>query len=220
MTADINSTELDAWHRLADAVTAARVQSSREYDDDAEGAAAFDGYSGAWEQMMRTPAPNLEGLAFKVGSLIERSHLEHSDDTLSNLTFLRRLLDERDAGGGGPLVWILKDALRLAGVNSPVVALMPSNREPWPVLADAYREGVAAHHALYDTDDEPSVHEVAASHERQRPIAAAVMAYAPTTPAELAEKAELLLLDTAPDEDNVVQMRTLAADARRLAAAA
>lgn len=102
----------DHWHQLTQDATSARAHYDlQERDPEAE--EAFSAYNEAWGRMIEAPAPTVEAIAFKVRSLIEMICLETGEDRVDDPAFLQRLLD--GGGGGASLVWILKDALRLAG---------------------------------------------------------------------------------------------------------
>lgn len=218
MTTNTSTTDRAAWdaalaeHRSRVAAKSAPFLSDEQMD------AACDAEAAAWGILIETPAPDIEAVAIKLLAALD-GYVEGAERT-TDASFLTRLLDSQAADTGYAIVRILQDALRIAGLPSPVTSVVPTREKAWPEIAEVYRAGVAAHVALHDGPEEADDHELQASHDRLRPVHRAIVAYQPTTLSELAEKADLLTLDTDDHEDNIVELRALAADARRLSGAA
>ena len=218
MTFTENTTDRLAW----DAALASVVQCERESEaavGEVAEEAAYRKWADAWINLMRSPAPDIRAVAVKLELLIKRQFATHLDDDVRDPMFLQRLLDAPHLFEGEEQVLLFQDALRLSGVDHPVAGLASVASKPWHKKVAAYRVAVAEHTKLYESSDDAEEHIVQESHCRLRPLYNAILAYTPTDAVELAEKAELLTLDTDDHESHLKELKTLAADARRLAEA-
>ncbi|WP_421730780.1 hypothetical protein [Brevundimonas sp.] len=214
MTTADHTTDRAAWQgALAshEAAVAALDEGSRPEVDDDPTEVLYEAEGAAWLNVLHTPAPDIGALAHKLRMALTAYHDADEPDG-DDLALMQSLLDSRAQDGGALLVRAWQDALRLAGVEHPIVSMPRSLDKPWPVFAADYRQALAT---LQDMPGDTDAFDSAAS--RHTTLYYALLAYPVSTVEDLAEKGDLIALDC---QDGTQAMRALNADARRIAEAA
>ncbi|QTC90440.1 hypothetical protein [Brevundimonas goettingensis] len=207
----MTTTTISEWNALVATHKAALAAEIASNDPNASlSEAEHDLIDGAEWQARKTvlhaPAPDLNGMAYKLWLLVD---LEGSwaGDQPDNLAFLQRLLDDDDIDGGFPIVRLLQDCLRLAGVDSPILALTRSEDKQWPELVEAFKEA----HAYINRPGPDEVTEEEAANFG--PIRDALYVYPVANLAELREKLALIKSDDGGDDRG---FKAIAEDIERL----
>lgn len=86
--------------------------------------AACDAEAAAWYSLIDTPAPDVEALAIKLTAALDV--FAEGPGKPTDPAFLTQLLDQSGSVGGFPLVRVLQDALRIAGIPSPILQAQPT----------------------------------------------------------------------------------------------